>query len=157
MCRNKPNQPLLTSAFAFLAVALSRNNSQKETKETKKTSAFGPWAVLTAAVIVAGQALSAHGGTVLAYEGLYTVNTGSPGVNGFSDAQSIGLSGTWSRTRGSGDGIKSRTTSTGWDGAYANVNNKFPVKPNGLFNAHENHRRLLPNGTHPCSLPGNRL
>ncbi|HTL72301.1 MAG TPA: hypothetical protein VL863_03275, partial [bacterium] len=131
MCRNKPNQPLLTSAFAFLAVALSRSNSQKE---TKKTRAFGPWAVFAAAVIVAGQALSAHGGTLLAYEGFYTVNTGSPGVNGFSDAQSIGLSGTWSRTRGSGDGIKSRTTSTGWDGAYANVNNTFPVKPNGLFN-----------------------
>ncbi len=118
----------------FLSVALSRNNSQKETKETKKTSAFGSWAIFAAAVIVAGKALSAHGGTLLAYEGFYTVNTGSPGVNGFSDAQSIGLSGTWSRTRGSGDGIKSRTTSTGWDGAYANVNNTFPVKPNGLFN-----------------------
>lgn len=71
---------------------------------------------------------------MLGYEGFYTVNTGSPVVDGFSDSQSIGLSGTWSRARGSGDGIKSRTSSTGWDGAYANVNNTFPVKPNGLFN-----------------------
>jgi autotransporter-associated beta strand protein len=131
MRRIEPNQPLLTLAFAFLAVARSRSNSQKE---TKKTSAFGPWSVFAAAVILAGQALSAHGGTLLAYEGFYTVNTGSPGVNGFSDAQSTGLSGAWTRTRGSGDGIKSRTTSAGWDGAYANVTNTFPVRPNGLFN-----------------------
>jgi len=134
MCRKRPNQPLLTEVFAVIGGALSRGNSLKEAKETKKMSALGPWAICAAALIVAGQALSAHAGPLLAYEGFYTVNTGSPSVNGFSDAQSIGLSGTWSRMRGSGDGIKSRTTSTGWDGAYANVSNTFPVKPNGLFN-----------------------